>query len=386
MPYVAGINPSFPGNPAAAPPYAASGTLGLADLLRVNNTPVIDFGEERVFLSIANYLREYSALVNENLDTFTFRTTKRVRGVGAPVLLQPTFTDEYGVPDVKKVAGAGQLGFPLIKHTFAMQWTYQWMRQHTPADMAMQAQAAANGDMKALQGKLASAIFSPTNYTFTDTLVDLMPVYVKAFCNADGFPIPASPSGLTFDATVHTHYTAVNSTWPAVADIDALLNNVSEHYTSGKLVMYVPMSFGNYLYSNRAATYTDFAPLTYTDQSYAVTLTLGIGTLNPFNAQNRQIGVYKGAAVWVKPWVPDGYIFLANNGSEAETKPIAMRVPLGLGGDNGDFRPIFKSAGFPTSVEILERQYGFGVNDRTAGAVLQFNGGSTTYGAPTLTF
>jgi hypothetical protein len=60
-------------------------------------------------------------------------------------------------------------------------------------------------------------------------------------------------------------------------------------------------------------------------------VTFATGSLDIMNVYNRQIGIFGAAEIFVKPWVPSGYIFTFN---PAQRKPLALRnrpgVPTGL--------------------------------------------------------
>jgi hypothetical protein len=371
---------TFPAR-AIVPPSASFGTLSISDLLAVNSTSIIDFGREDVFRIIREYLAAVNQIVNDQLAMFTTRTTERAIGVGGPTAVVAQFTDEFGVADAQKVSGAAVLGLPLRKHQVTRQWTYQWMRKHTPQEMAAQTQAAAIADLQKVQYSIRKAFFAPTNFTSIDRLRDNMPLPVKALANADGFPIPPSPSGLVFDPTTHTHYLGTANAQPSGADLDALVRNVTEHYTTGTGYLFLPLAVGDYMLSNQAS-YPGFAQLMYTDQKYAITGTFGTGAnLEPFNNTNRQIGVYRGMEIWVKPWMPTTVVLAFVSG---DMKPLAMRVPADLGGDNGDFRAIWDDDQYPTMCEVMEREYGIAVRNRVSAAVLSFGGADTTYVMPTI--
>jgi hypothetical protein len=377
------INPDQPANPAAVTPYVSYGTLSINDLLRVNNKSIIDFGRFAVFQAIQQFFAAYNLLVNDQLNLLCQRTTVRVRGVGGPVAKTAMMVDEYGVAPPQKAGGVGQLGFPLRAHQVNQQWTALWMQEHTPAEMAREVQTAAIADLKMLQYWLKVALFNPTNYVFTDVRVDYMSLWVKALANADGFPIPPSPNGALFNPSTHTHYSGTTNSFPSNADLGTLQRNVAEHFVSGQMYLYVTEDFGDVLITGAGGTYADFVKLTYEDQVYSIQLTLGRGTLQPVNQANRQIGVFRGAQVWVKPWVPQNVTLCYISG--ADTKPLVMRVPMSLATNNGDFRPIWNDVEYPTQCELNQREYGFGVGERTSAAVLSYAGGDTNYHAPTIT-
>lgn len=359
------------------------GTLSISDLLAVNNTAIVDFGRADVLKAIALYLSMVNKVVNEQLDMFSSRTIQRAIGVGTPDQLVVSMVDEFGVADAQKISGVAQIGWPLRKHQINRQWTYAWMRKHTPADLARQAQGAAIADLNMVQYWLRKAIFGPTNATFTDNLVDNMSVFVKAFANADGFPIPAAPNGTLFNAATHTHYVGSANALPSDAELSILLANVTEHFSSGAAFLFVTQALGDALIAGAGSTYPNFVKRTYADQTKPIgsTFELDGGGLDVFNPTNRQIGVFKGANVWVKPWCPPLAVWAWIMTQE---KPLAFRIPTDAGGDNGDFRPIFDDDYIPLVCESMEREYGLGVQNRVAGAVLSYAGADTTYVMPAI--
>jgi hypothetical protein len=367
--------------------YTQAGTLSINDLLAVNNTSVIDFSREDVIAAVNLYFRMVNEIVNSQLTLFAAKMKKRAWGVGTPQAVTAVYVDEYGVGPAQKAGGVAQMGLPLLKHQIPRQWTNAWMRRHSPADMAMQAQAAAIADQLKLQQGLRTAVFRPTNYTAIDRLVDNMPIYVKGFANADGFPIPVGPSGASFNPNTHSHYVGSANALPTNAELTTLLGNVTEHYTTGDAYLFVNQALGTALTgASHLTNYPDFVPITYQNQTQSTTVIYADGPnitpLNPFNANNRQIGVFLGANVMVKPWVPTSACWAW---VDTPDKPLGMRVPDDLGGDNGDFRAVWDDVEFPLECEILEREYGFGIVDRLAGAVLSYGGADSTYVMPTIT-
>ena len=378
------VNPAQPANPAAQTPYVSYGTLSLNDLLRVNNTSVIDFGRFDVFKAIEAFFDAYNKQVNGQLDLLVYRTTERAIGVGGPVYKVATMVDEFGAGLPQKAGGAGQMGFPLRAWQVTQQWTSLWMAEHTPAEMAKEVVSAASADSKMLQYWIRQALFSPLNYIFTDVRRDFMSLWVKALANADGFPIPPSPNGVLFNASTHTHYMGTTNAYPSNTDLGAMADNLREHYVSGTQYVFVTQDFGTALLNGAGTTYADFVKLQYQDQQYSINLTLARGPLEPINQASRQIGVFRGAQVWVKPWVPQGVVLTFMSGPD--TKPLAMRVPDSLAANRGDFRPIWNDIEYPTECTINQRECGLGISDRVSAVALSYNGSDTNYHAPAIVY
>lgn len=374
------------------------GTLSISDLLRVNNTSIIDFGIQNVYGPIRAYLAAYNALLADQLGTLAQKTVERVKGTGGPVSMIATYTDEGGLPDAQKIGNPSIMGYPLRKHTVTVQWTAQWMMNATPAEAAAQAIAARVADLQKVQFALRKAIFTPTNTTFTDILRDNMPIPVKAFANADGYPIPPAPNGFVFNPSTHTHYmgtTGTGGTTLVAADVDALLANVLEHVNGGQLYLYVSQDVESTMNAGRFATPSTFplySPKAYVEQILPTNQGFfNEGQLAQSQPFNRITGRYRDAIVYVKPWMPFGTLFAFVAGDE---KPVAFRIRATLdgqgryntdmtGGDNGDFRMVLQNIDVPLTCQIWEREYGFGVQNRVAAATMAV--GSSTYTMPNIT-
>lgn len=349
------------------------GTLSLSDLLQVTDQTILSFGEDRLFASVQAALAVHNEQVNEMMSTLAVRTTDRVRryGVSTTVTMEPM--DEMGIPHAQKEMPVGtNVAFPLRRNAIATQWTREWFKYHKVSELANQVKQRQDADLRRVIFDLRTALFNPTNYTTLDRLFDNYSLDVKRLVNADSAAIPNDPVGGTFNGATHTHYIARISAL-AASDVVALLLLVAEHYDAGQ----------QYLYINRAqeaairamtanfVAYTD-ARLTLSDNT---TRALG-RDLNMVNPYNRAIGLFDAAEVWVKPWIPASYMFTY---MEGQTPPLVMREQAV--GDTGlTLRYEFDSA--PLHAQEFGHDYGFGVWERTNGAVL-YTGG-TTYTAPTM--
>jgi hypothetical protein len=100
-------------------------------------------------------------------------------------------------------------------------------------------------------------------------------------------------------------------------------------------------------------------------------------TLDITRMDNRAIGRYKAAEVWVKPWTTANYAICIDVGNAS--KPLAFR--------RDRVRPGLYTAAqlnaFPLIAEYMQAFLGFAVWNRGNGAVLQFN--NATYTIPTIT-
>ena len=92
---------------------------------------------------------------------------------------------------------------------------------------------------------------------------------------------------------------------------------------------------------------------------------------------NRAIGIFGGAEVWVKPWMPANYIFIWDAGSD---KPVVIRQRAG--GSQPGLRIAGENDAFPLHAQYMEAEFGAAVWNRTNGVMLYF--GDTSYSDPTL--
>jgi len=99
------------------------------------------------------------------------------------------------------------------------------------------------------------------------------------------------------------------------------------------------------------------------------------GGLDFMNPQNRAIGLFGAAEIWVKPWMPAGYLFAWVMGGP---RPLVMRQRPNGGG----LVVVADEEAHPLRARSIEREFGCGVWTRTNGAVLQVVAGAV-YAAPT---
>lgn len=100
-------------------------------------------------------------------------------------------------------------------------------------------------------------------------------------------------------------------------------------------------------------------------------------TLDSIQIYNRPIGIYNGAEVWVKPWVPANYVFCWN--AEAQ-KPLKWRWDPAYG---RDLAPILDWNQHPWQAKGYRRVFGVGVYARHNGACQIMS--ATTWTNPTIT-
>lgn len=348
------------------------GTHGINDLLQTTDQTVAEYGENRAFETFTASLEAHNERVRDLLGFVTV-TQDRLRRYGGLQLMRMQRMDEFGNAYPQKVTAGENVGFPLNRYAIALQWTRDWLMWNTVAELAVLYEAMRRADLDNLYNELRTVIFTPTNATFTDYMVDNVELPVKAFVNADGASIPLGPNGESFDGSTHTHYLATASL--AAADITALVNTVIEHHSVGRARIYI----------NQASEATvrgftsNFTPFASPGVIYSVTAATRTeqSATDILNINNRDIGLWdERAVVSVKPWIPANYMFAYVEGAPA---PLVMREASR--GQRGLYLAA-ENEYFPLRAQESRREFGLGVWNRTNGAVLRTNNG--TYAAPTL--
>jgi hypothetical protein len=353
-----------------------TGTYGVADLLANLNTigGVNSFSVDQIAQIIAQDNLNYSALVTEAIADLAETTEDQVRGSGGSAGGDMMEVDEFSRGPTQKDVPGYLIGFPLRKYQYPLGWTAQWERNATPNDVAMKNAAAQAADMRRTRYEIQKAIFTPTNYSFRDFLVNkaITALPVKAAINADSTPIPNGPNGEVFDGTTHTHYDGAAAL--TAAAVQAAINDVAEHRAGADIRVIINQAdLGSY------QALAGFIPL----QVPYVNINIAANQAN--NARlditrmdNRQVGWFGAAQVWTKPWGVQNYQITYD--AAAPQKPLVRRVEKNP-------RGLFVAAeidAHPLRAPYTENFYGFGAWNRTALHVLRFN--NATYSAPALSF
>lgn len=350
------------------------GTLTTYDTLASNFQTVAQFGEDRLWeQSIQPLLDAHNRIMLGMISDLAEPTTDRQRRYGTTDVMTMTETSEMGRPDAQKVAPGAVAGFPMRSYQGSIQWTRKYFLNASVAEVMGQVTAMTDADRNRVILEIKRALFTPTNYTFEDHLVDHLnqiPLAIKALLNADGLGIPAGPNGEIFDGTTHTHYLATASL--VVANLVAALETVLEHYSAGEAVIYI----------NRAqeTVVRGLAGFNALIQANIVPATTAPAILSPrfdtIQLYNRQIGDFNGAEVWVKPWVPSGYIVIWIRN---QPKPMVIRSRTAT---SNQLVLAIEDEKYPLRARTYEREFGVGIWNRMAASVLYTGGG--TYTAPTL--
>lgn len=347
-----------------------TGTHDISTLLATRYQSAADYGQDKIAAVLAADVAAHNAIMMEMVSDICEVTTDRQRRYGTSISGEMVEVDEYGRAQTQVAKPGATVGFPLRLNQFAIGWTEKWMQTHTPADMAIATQNAQKAHMRAVVRDIKRALYGATNYTFYDHLVDNVELAVKRLVNADSANIPDGPNGETFDGSTHTHYNA-NATLTAAA-LQANVEDVIEHGHGSMVRLAIARA-------DETAVRALSGFTAYPDPRiiYRATDTPG-QTVDISRLDNRAIGIFNGAEVWVKPWAIANYHFAWDAG--ATDKPLAFRQRESAALQGLRIAATLNT--YPLVAQYMEVEYGIGVWTRTNGAILYSASG--TWADPTI--
>lgn len=350
----------------------AYGTLSTLDVLASSQQSVVEFGINNAWDSVRVTLDAWNRMVAGMAGELwvTSTDTRRAYGAGDTKVMEEL--DQFGAPSAQKISVGITVDFPLRRYGAGIQFTRQGFEAMTTAQLAAEIQAMMQADQQNILNAAKRALYTATNTTFVDTLgvPSGVSLAVKALVNNDGAALPAGPNGEVF-ATSHTHYLG-NATLTAAA-VTSLITTIQEHYNSGTPVLVISQT-DETAFRALAGFVADVDARIV--QAGGSTTNITRAGLDMANLYDRRIGIFGAAEVWVKPWAIANYILGYMRGQI----PLVMRQPVYA--PAGTLRLVSDTDGHPLFARTYERQFGFGVWNRTAAAVLYF--ANATYASPTI--
>lgn len=350
---------------------AQTGLSTIDDLLALQDRTVVDIGEDTIAEVLANDLENFNEQVMGMMSDLAETTTDVKRRYGTNDDGSMTKVDEFGAPTTQKTQVGDTVEFPLHKFVRNIGWTRDFMARSSPADLAKKQIATQKGYLAAHRAEIRKAIFFSSNETVFDEFNENVDLSVKRLVNADGAKIPFNQHNESFDGSTHTHYNA--NDWSGATDeekntdVRDLIDDVVEH-DHGEMVR---------LYINRSqeSTVKGLADFTkYEDPRIILRNTDAPNErLDITRVNNRAIGILDAAEVWVKPWIPQNYMFCFSAGDSG--KPLVRRSDPVFG---VQLRLANELESYPLRAEVYDAYFGFGVWTRTNGAVLYVGGNSYT--------
>lgn len=341
------------------------GTYDISTLMAVRYQSVAEFGVDTIVQVLQRDIETHNQLVQQMVSEFCEITTDRQRIYGTSMVGEMYEVDEWGRAPTQKIATGATVGFPLSSFQYSLGWTDKWMKIHTPSDLAQMVLSSQKAHLQRIQKSIKQAIFGSTNYTFNDFLVDKVDLAVKRFINADSSQIPEGPNGETFDGSSHTHFTY--GTPLSTTNATALITNVVEHGHGADVRVYI-----NTAQEAAWRALTGFTA--YQDPRIIFGATDHLGErLDITRLDNRAIGIYGAAEIWVKPWIPSGYAFAFASGDPNKPLAFRQREQTSLQG----LQIAATNTAFPLTAQYMEAEFGVGVWTRTNGACMQTAGSWT---------
>lgn len=335
-----------------------TGTYDISSLLAARFQSVADFGLDTIERILLADIATHNQIVTEMVSDLADLTTDRQRIYGSTVAGEMVEVDEYGRSPTQRALPGSTVAFPLKLFQFAVGWTRKWMETKSPADMAQLVLAGQRAHWRAIVREMKKALYVSANYTYTDHLVDNVALAVKRLANADSAAVPDGPNGETFDGATHTHYDGEASL--TAAFLTALINNVVEHGYGGAVKVAIARA-------DEAAVRALTGFTAYVDPRVVFRNTDTPGqTVDITRLDNRAIGIFGAAEIWVKPWAIATYLFAWDSGSPNKPLAFRQRSATSLQG----LHVAGEIDAYPLHARYMEAEYGFGVWTRTNGAVL----------------
>lgn len=344
-----------------------TGTYDLRDLQNVTTQTVVQFGLENVQAAVQAELAVHNTLMGDMTSLLVSPVSNRIVPDASGILFDGEMreVDEYGRVATQKTGQPEQIGVPLRRYQFGVGFTGDFLNRATPAQVALSTFNAEAADRRNNIQLIRNTLFNPTNTTFSDFLRDNMELKVKALYNNDGTVPPIGPNAESFNSS-HNHYmgfTAFNA-----ANLNALILNVAEHTNDARIEVYL-----NVAQEAAVRAFEGFTPAVDPQIIVNAQTNVTVARLNTGRQNNRLIGRFNGADIWVKSWVFPNYAAAVD--ANAAVKPLGRREPTGEDSVVGSpgLRMVGTIVTFPLQSEYWGREVGYGVRNRGAAAVAQFN-------------
>lgn len=357
----------------------AFGTLQVLDTIGARKAAASDYlnlyDEATLYDQIQAYLDAHNRIMADMMSDLVVSVgDRRFMTWGDVDSVDMIDADEFSRPDTQKSQESPTgLGLPLYGKQIAWQVTNLFMQNKTVGDLEQLITNITDADRRDLLKTVRRTLFTPTNNTsYVDRRTDRASFSttfpLRAFLNPDGASIPRSPYGASFDGSSHNHFLGTSSF--ANTDLDAGLDTVQEHYLEGMQRVYIAKSL-----ETTVRGFTGFYPYFDARLRVGMDTTAALAqSLDTTNAEDRAIGIYKNAEVFVKFWVPSGYVFFFNLNAP---KPLGMRTRNGM---QGNLHIAADLEIYPLRAQFMEREYGLAVIERANGACLYT--GNSSYAAP----
>jgi len=357
--------------------FTGISTLSDLNIQQLNGSATV-YGLDKINAEIVKSLDNYNTQVSELLSMYAEPVEIQTKVFDLASDLTMTETDEFGKSRTKANTGKWTVSFPIRKFVSGVGYSLEWLQRATVGEVNRKFMDLQLAHQKNYVKQVKTAIFTSASSTFVDEHFNGETLVLKPFWNADANhndSIPANANGDTFAVASHTHYIGSTSGSVAAADIDALVELVTEHDMTENVIIAINAAD---LDTIKALT-TGFTALSSTLMNYSG-VNSTVQKLDLSNLANRPVGLWKESyMIWVKPYVPANYaVCMCLDNSMG--KPLGYRqLPFanmkGLKLNN-------KYAGEPMIADEAICFEGLSIMNRSAGACLQLN--NSSYTSPTI--
>jgi hypothetical protein len=340
-------------------------------------------------------LAQYNSQRQSLIDFLTYNVTEPI--VSVPVIGSSSDFEEaseFGVPKgIRPGVTYYDMGMPFKWYDLAARFTWQFLADATTQQVDAVQSAAVEADNRLMFGKVMNRVFNNTTQAAT---IEGNAYTVYPFYNGTDGRTPPPYRTSTFSSN-HTHYITTNGAALEAADLDDLIELVTEHgYTKvlgysivvmvNKAQVPTIRAFRSAASNNGTVDAThgdwDFIPATGTNATLLPRDVVLLGQ-QPAPALNglMVIGAYGDALIVQDDYVPPGYLFcFATGGAANLNNPLGIRQH-GNPGLQGMRLVKGPQPDYPLIDSYYVRGFGVGVQQGGSGAVLQVVTG-TTYSQP----
>lgn len=314
-------------------------------------------------------MAEHNRQMDAFMALFVDRTTDYTRRYRTPTAnrLQPL--DELGRARPIRTAGYYDIAFPMQEAGTAWGQTYEASLKNTVQDVNNRLSSLLFGDLMWMRDHIFAALFSNTNWTYTDEEWGALTIKGLANADTDTYMIQTgAQSGVT-----DTHYLAQASAIDDSNDPYPLIHDklVEHPENGGKVIALVPTGL-----KTTTKALTSFYPISNPDIDPGPNAARLIGSMGAA-VPGVQFGYHDDGVFLVEwPILPAGYIVAVTTDGD---RPLAMRedtVSQLVG-----FNKVAERNDYPYYESQYKRKAGFGAQNRVGAVVYRVGNGS--YAIPT---
>lgn len=339
-----------------------TGTYSIAQLRAARFASAAEFGLDTINDVLQLDLSRFNAYVTDELGLMADPLEVQSRIYGTSATHTMVEVDPYGTaPSLRKLPGV-TVSFPLRLFKDTVGWTQKALEIATPNEVVEKMLQVRTGYSRQISSQIQKSLFNDTNYSWVDNLTNGVTLTIRRLINADSQAIPDGPAGEVFDPATHNHYNSTATGTIANADVDALVEDVTEHGNTKGVKVFIHLD-------NKTAfvALTGFLALGDGGIVYSGTNNT-VKKMNFDDLNNQLIGYWRNSSieVWVKPIVVDNYTMCVATDIPEKVLGYRQRPQDSLKG----LRIAALNNEYPLIAEYIEAEFGFGVWNRTAAAIM----------------